>query len=120
MRIRDIALIASILVIALASFLFIELGKEDGAQVVVAIEGREIATYSLFDNGEYPLNGGTNILHIENGVAWLTDANCPDKLCVRQGKIDKTGEVITCLPNKLTVTVKGAESDDGLDVDLIS
>ena len=116
MKKRDIILIASILVIALASFLFIELGKEAGARVVVAVEGHEIATYSLSENGEYSLNGGTNILHIEGGKAWLTEANCPDKLCVHQGKIDKTGEVITCLPNKLTVTVKGADGE----VDLVS
>lgn len=120
MKLRDIILIAAILVVALAAFLFVELGKEDGARVVVAVEGSEIATYSLFDNGEYALNGGTNILHIENGVAWLVDANCPDKLCVHQGKIDKTGEVITCLPNKLTVTVKGADSGDEPTPDLIS
>lgn len=114
MKLRDIILIASILLIALAAFLFIELGKEEGARVVVAVEGQEIATYSLSENGEYSLNGGTNILHIEGGNAWLTEANCPDKLCVHQGKIDKTGEVITCLPNKLTVTVKGA--DGGVDL----
>ncbi len=53
---------------------------------------------------------------IENGTAYLSDANCPDKLCVHQGKISRTGEVITCLPNKLTVTVFGAEES----VDLIS
>ena len=120
MKIRDIILIASILVIALTALLFVELGKEDGARVIIAVEGQEIATYSLFDNGDYSLNGGTNFLHIENGVAWLTDANCPDKLCVHQGKIDKTGEVITCLPNKLTVTVKGAIEGDDTVPDLIS
>ena len=120
MKLRDIILIAAILVVALAAFLFVELGKEEGARVIVAVEGNEIATYSLFDNGEYALNGGTNILHIEDGVAWLVDADCPDKLCVHQGKIDKTGEVITCLPNKLTVTVKGADSGDEMVPDLIS
>ena len=116
MKKRDIILIASILIVAIASFLFIELGKEEGARVVVAVDGKEIATYSLSSNGTYQLNGGTNILCIENGKAYLTDANCPDKLCVHQGKISKTNEVITCLPNKLTVTVKGADDS----VDLIS
>jgi hypothetical protein len=28
---------------------------------------------------------------------------------VHQGRISKTNQVITCLPNKLTVTVYGAE-----------
>lgn len=116
MKKRDIILIASILAVAIAFFLIVELTKEEGAGVVVKVDGQEVAEYSLSKNGTYPLNGGTNILVIENGKAYLTDANCPDKLCVHQGKISRTGEVITCLPNKLTVTVFGAEDS----VDLIS
>ncbi len=116
MKKRDIILIASILVLALALFLLVELTKEEGARVIVKVDGNEVAEYSLTANGTYELNGGSNILVIEDGCAYLTDANCPDKLCVHQGKISKTGEVITCLPNKLTVTVYGAKES----VDLIS
>ena len=117
MKKRDIILIASILVIAIAFFLIVELTKEEGAGVVVKVDGVEVAEYSLSKNGTYPLNGGTNILVIEDGRAYLSDANCPDKLCVHQGKISRTGEVITCLPNKLTVTVYGGEESE---IDLIS
>ena len=115
MKKRDIILIASILAIAIALFLIVELTKEEGAGVTVKVDGVKIAEYSLSANGTYPLNGGTNILVIENGKAYLTDANCPDKLCVHQGKISMTGETITCLPNKLTVTVYGGE-DSGVDL----
>ena len=116
MKKRDIILIASILAIAIALFLIVELTKEEGAGVTVKVDGVKIAEYSLSADGTYPLNGGTNILVIENGKAYLTDANCPDKLCVHQGKISMTGETITCLPNKLTVTVFGTEQS----VDLVS
>ena len=116
MKKRDIILIASILIVAIAFFLIVELTKEEGAGVTVKVDGVKVAEYSLSKNGTYPLNGGTNILVIENGKAYLSDANCPDKLCVHQGKISMTGETITCLPNKLTVSVFGAEQS----VDLIS
>lgn len=116
MKKRDIILIASILIVAIAFFLIVELTKEEGAGVTVKVDGVKVAEYSLSKNGTYPLNGGTNILVIENGKAYLTDANCPDKLCVHQGKISRTGETITCLPNKLTVAVFGAEES----VDLVS
>ena len=116
MKKRDIILIASILIVAIAFFLIVELTNEEGAGVTVKVDGVKVAEYSLSKNGTYPLNGGTNILVIENGKAYLTDANCPDKLCVHQGKISRTGETITCLPNKLTVSVFGAEQS----VDLIS
>ena len=116
MKKRDIILIASILAVAIALFLIVELTKEEGAGVTVKVDGVQVAEYSLSADGTYPLNGGTNILVIENGKAYLSDANCPDKLCVHQGKISMTGETITCLPNKLTVSVFGAEQS----VDLIS
>lgn len=107
----DIIIIGSILVLASIVYAFITIFKEPGASVVVRINGEEVAQYSLLVDGEYELNGGTNILHIEDGKAWLVDATCPDKLCVNQGKIDSNGETITCLPNKLTITVISAEDD---------
>ena len=116
-RFWDILLIGGCLLMAAALFLFSHFGREAGAGVIVRVDGEEVTRYSLYDNGTYPLNGGTNTLVIENGEAWLSHANCPDELCVKQGKIRADGQVITCLPNKLTVTVFGGEQND---IDLIS
>ncbi len=118
MKRRDFILIGVILAVALILFGVIELTKEEGAYVIVRIDGNEAARYSLSENGEYSLNDGTNVLRIEDGKAYLTDANCPDHLCVKRGKVYRNGETITCLPNKLTVTVYGVENSD--NVDLIS
>ncbi len=116
MQKRDIILISSVLLLSLILFGVFSFLKKDGAYAVVRVNGEEIERYSLKDSGEYSLNGGTNILRIEDGKAFLTSADCPDHLCVKQGKINKTNETITCLPNKLTVTVYGAEES----VDFIS
>ena len=116
MKKRDIILIGSVLLIAALSLLAVFLTQEAGAWVSVKVNGVEIAKYSLSVDGEYPLNGGTNILKIQNGEAFLEDANCPDKLCVNQGKISKSGQTITCLPNKLTVTIYGESDGDGVDL----
>lgn len=116
MKKRDFVLIGSILAVALALLLVVELTRQEGAYVLVRVGGQECGKYYLSESGTYELNGGTNILVIEDGVAYLTDANCPDKLCVHQGKISMTNQVITCLPNKLTVTVYGAQEN----VDLVS
>lgn len=105
----NVVIIVSILVISVAVLLGVNLGREDGAGVVVRVDGKEVASYSLAIDGTYKLNGGTNTLCIKDGKAWLIYATCPDKLCVKQGKISKTGQTITCLPNKLTITVKGAD-----------
>ena len=112
MKKRDLILFGAILGVILVSFLVVTLMKEDGAYVVVRVDGNEVARYSLSESGEYPLNGGTNVLRIEDGKAFLVSADCPDHLCVKQGRIDQSGETITCLPNRLTVTVYGAKQDE--------
>lgn len=120
MKKRDLILIGAVLVIALVAFAIVQMLSEDGAYVSVRIDGKEVATYSLSIDGEYALNGGTNILKIENGEAWMLDANCPTRgqtRCTAQGKISKTTESITCEPNKLVVIVRGGEMPD---VELIS
>lgn len=116
MKKRDVLIIGGLLLTALALLLVINLSKKPGAYVIVRVDGQEVGRYSLSETQTCSLNGGTNTLHIEDGKAWLTDADCPDKLCVRMGVIDETGETITCLPNRLTVTVYAAETG----VDLVS
>ena len=119
MKKRDIIFICSIVAVALVLLAVFFLLREDGSYVVVRVDGEEVARYYLDHDGEYALNGGTNILKIEDGEAWIIEADCPQisgKKCTAQGKISKTGEVITCLPNKLTVTVYGEDGDAELVV----
>ena len=111
----DVIVIVSLLLLALVLYLALNLGRREGGTAVVRVNGVETERHSLLQNGSFPLNGGTNILVIEDGYAWMSEANCPDHICVRQGKIHYTGQVITCLPNRLTVTIEGGE-DGGVDL----
>lgn len=110
MKVKEIYIVASVIALAVISLLCINLFRKPGESVEVRVNGEKIAEYSLSVDGIYVLNNGTNVLHIKGGKAWLDDAECPDKLCVKQGKISKDGQTITCLPNKLTIVVLG-ESD---------
>lgn len=119
MKKRDFIFIGAILAVALILFAIQALTQDYGEYVVVRVDGKEVARYDLNENGEYVLNGGTNILKVENGEAWMLEADCPQisgKKCTAQGKISKEGQTITCSPNKLTVTVYGKDKD----VDLVS
>ena len=110
----DLILIAALLLIAGLGFLALRLWRVEGAVAVVRVSGVETERHALAVDGVFPLNGGSNLLVIEAGEAFLTEADCPDLLCVRQGKIRYRGQVITCLPNRLTVTIEGGE-DAGVD-----
>lgn len=46
--------------------------------------------------------GGNTVLVEKDGFSMLY-ADCPDKLCVKQGKITKGKGAVICLPNKVIV-----------------
>ena len=107
---RLIFSIIFILTLAIAGFLsyfIIESSREPGVTVKVYYENEVIAEYPLSLDREYTLNGGTNILVIESGKAYMKYADCPDGLCKHQGKISQSGERIVCLPNKIMIEVSG-------------
>lgn len=107
--IADLILIFCVVLVALSVFLVAFLKSEDGVLVSVRIGDGESVMYSLSEDGEYKLLGGKNILVIKDGKAYMSHADCPDKTCVRTGAISKTGEQIICLPNRVYISIIGAE-----------
>ncbi|MBQ8322059.1 MAG: NusG domain II-containing protein [Clostridia bacterium] len=105
--VADIILAITLCAVALFVFLLFQLTGENGASVRVSVDGQSVAEYSLAIDGEYSLNGGTNILVIEDGEAYMKEADCPKQLCVKQGRVSKVGESIVCLENRVSVTVVG-------------
>ena len=86
--------------------------RRDGAAVVVEQDGKETARYALDENRTVRIKGqgGYNLLVIEGGEAWLLEADCPNLLCVKTGKIRYAGQSIVCLPHKLAVRIVGGAS----------
>ena len=77
----------------------------------VTVDGKIYGTYPLDKDEEISIQKDgktTNLLVIRDGKADVTEADCPDKLCVHQKAISKTNETIVCLPNKVVVQVIGA------------
>ena len=110
--IRDLILVGALLIAALLVLLVIQNRQEretgtDAVVTVRTVDGDEV--YPLNKDGVFSLNGGTNTLVIENGEAWVSEANCPDKVCMGMGKISKNGEFIACLPNQVIIVVEGGE-----------
>ena len=110
---NDLILIIVVVVIAVAAFLLHNImGNEQSGIVTVKVDGELKGRYSLLENQEIEINGGTNILVIKDGTADIIDANCPDKLCVKQKAVSKNHENIICLPNKVVVEVESSEDSE--------
>ena len=120
MKKNDVVLGGGILVIALVLFLVMHLTRnEAGNQIRIMVDGAVYGTYSLEKDQviEVKENDFYNRIRIQDGTAYMEEANCPDGYCEEQGKISGRTQTIVCLPHKLVVEVLDA---DGLENDSTS
>lgn len=59
---------------------------------------------------------GKNVISVHDKGIEVIEADCPDHICEGVGFMDKPGEIIVCLPNKVVIEIKGdmKEEIDGL------
>lgn len=118
-RKRDFILIAGIIAIAVVSALLIAFAQRDtGEAVRITIDGAFYGEYSLSEDQAVSIDEtlGHNRLVIEDGRAYMAEADCPDKYCMDYKPISKGGETIICLPHKLVVEVTGTRGTQQPDV----
>jgi hypothetical protein len=58
---------------------------------------------------EVPGPLGTSIITIEKGKARISSDPSPRQYCVRQGWLQKSGEIAVCLPNQVSVELTGGK-----------
>ncbi|QIB26599.1 NusG domain II-containing protein [Caloranaerobacter azorensis] len=98
-----------------------DIGKSDYKYIKIAVDGKVIKKITFDKNMigktiDIRTQYGYNKIEIGDGKVRVIDADCPDKLDVKQGWISKPGEIIVCLPHKLTIEIVGEnEADDEID-----
>ncbi|MDO5017836.1 MAG: NusG domain II-containing protein [Lagierella massiliensis] len=122
MKQGDKVLIFFIVLLSVMSYVFLYLaGRDDRNKYIsVQVEGNEYKrlTFASGNNSyEYKIDTaeGTNVIEIEEEKIQMIKADCPDKLCIRQGYISRVGEVLVCIPNKVVVEIKSDKNSDQLD-----
>lgn len=107
-----IAVIAALCVFALVALHFF---RQTGQMVYIYQNGSLTQTLPLSEDRTLALranNGGYNMVVIENGTVQVSEASCPDQICVRHGPTRETGDPIVCLPNHLVVKIAAAGEND--------
>lgn len=113
MKKKDLIIIAAILAVALALWggMFL-MRKDDYGSIRITVNGQEYGTYSLAEDQVIAI-GDTNVCEIKDGKVKMTEADCPDHLCIRQKAVGSSGGTIVCLPNKVVIEgVKAADSEE--------
>ncbi|MGN0458190.1 MAG: NusG domain II-containing protein [Eubacterium sp.] len=119
MKKADLIIIGVVLaIVGILAFFLYYVNGDSGSYVQVEINGKAVETVKLNEDFEkqYDIDGKTNTLVIKDGKASVTQANCPDGICVNHMPIRRSGESIICLPHKFVVTVINEQgSDDEID-----
>ena len=110
-----VALSVTLLVILLAFFLFSP--SEQGDTVYIYADGTLHDTVRLRTAPKDPCTvrterGEITLLFSEDGVE-VTASACPDRVCMRTGKISRVGESIVCAPLGVCITL-GEGALDGV------
>jgi hypothetical protein len=112
---RAILLSIILLIILTAGSIFLYLRYTDTAEHYTAYlyqNGTLLETIDLSTvTEEYSLTiisetGGRNQILVQPGAISVTDADCPDLICVHQGTIRNNLLPITCLPHGLVIELK--------------
>ncbi|MCD8326600.1 MAG: NusG domain II-containing protein [Lachnospiraceae bacterium] len=110
----DIVLLTLIIAVGLVGVMFQQLFQSSADETetqryaVIEVAGEEVARLPLNENTTYTIDREDdmyNVVVIEDGSVYMSEANCPNLNCIRQGKISEVGVPIVCLPHQVIVMI---------------
>lgn len=104
---KNILFILAFLIVILICILVMSI-KNDSMTANIYKDGKLFKTINLKNVKEsYTINiEEHNTVLVENGKISMYSADCPDKLCIKQGKITDFEIPIVCLPNKIIIRIE--------------
>ena len=113
-RVRNDCILILIIILLAGGFWLIQYMNAGQKEAVLQIyqNGELIGEYELSQPQTIPVTGiddSYNLVLIEDGMVRVTDADCPDQLCMKQRSISRNGESIICLPHKLVLQIHAKE-----------
>jgi hypothetical protein len=84
-------------------------GGDRGDTAVIRAAGRIVKTVDLTQSQTVSVDGplGTTRIEIEPGRARVLADPSPRQLCVKQGWLTLAGQAALCLPNQVSVEIRG-------------
>ena len=111
-----IAAIATAAAICIVLTVFLFAGRRGGRAVEIVSDGKVVMTVDLdrvTEEKSYDIpapGGGHNVVTVRPGEICVSEADCPDKTCVRMGWLSDGNAPIVCLPHRLVIRPAGGGS----------
>ena len=113
-RWNDLILVLGILTVVLVNGTLA--GKDDGSCTMLQVSsGSSTQWISLPADTSMQVAGhlGPLDIQVEGSRARMTNAPCPGQDCVRQGWIDRSGEMVVCVPSGVFMVLSDDAGTDG-------
>ncbi|MFN3410674.1 MAG: NusG domain II-containing protein [Exilispira sp.] len=113
---NDLIIYFIIVLISIGSFFIRDSNsKIDRSKLLVEIDyNKERYFYPLYKDNLIILKNGLIIVEINDNKVRVKDSDCQDKICMKKGWIERSGQFIICMPNKLLVKIIGEEEYDSI------
>jgi len=113
---KDLLVFSVIFFIIFFIYLFSRSHDVRGDTVLIQIDGKDFLRLPLAENKSIEVLGplGKSIVEIKNRRVRILSSPCPDKLCIKEGYINKPGQLIVCVPNRIVIKIEGRASLDAL------
>jgi hypothetical protein len=103
----DIIIILALVAVALA-FLAPKLFSTERLTAVISQNGETVETVDLSEIEEsYEIELDGAVILVEKNAVSFKEADCPDRLCVKCGKLSHIGDTAVCVPTATVVTITG-------------
>ena len=116
MRIFDWAALILAVGLSVGATLLAQAQYGESSVVAIQAEGRSLL-YSLDEDRTLVFEGplGRTTVIIEDRRVRVTEDPGPLQICVRDGWIDRGGEWLICLPNRVFIRIEGSQEDAEVD-----
>jgi len=113
---KDLLVLSIIFLIISLAYIISSFHKTGGDTVLIQVDGKDFLHLSLDEDRIVKVSGplGVSIVEIKDGRVRMLSSPCPDKLCIKEGYIDKAGQVIICIPNRIVIKIEGRAGLDAL------
>ena len=120
----DLIIIFVLLIISVCGlFLYKKVFSEKQCFANIYYESDLVKTIDLSKKEDYIFSLQQNehvlIQVFSDGSIAFKESDCPDKICIKSGKLRMVGESAACLPNKIVIKIVSGEKHNNNDVDLI-
>lgn len=114
---RKVICIIAVLCIVFFSLLCAILVRNTGGNTAcIYSDGKLIKTIDLRNAADqtftvYSEDSGYNVITVKDGTISVTDADCPDRICVMTAPISDGIQPIVCMPHKLVIRIESNRTE---------